>query len=755
MDLTGALRYPSWGRLAMERRLAAILDADVVGYSRLMEIDEAGTLAALKAHQDQLINIAIAEHHGHIVKLMGDGVLAEFASVVDAVSCAVAIQTAMAERNRGVPDDQRIDLRVGVHLGDILVEDSDIFGDGVNVAARLEGLAEPGGICLSQQAYDQIETKLDLKVEDLGRQQVKNIARPVHAYRVLISGKASRWSKALPRPLRPRRRFFGSAIAVGILLTVGVSGWWWASDLHLDIGLHRVQPAFEMPSIVVLPFQNLSEDQKNDYFVDGITEDLITDLSKVGGLFVISRSTAFSYKGRSVSISELAGELGVRYVLEGSIRRAGDRIRVNAQLIDAKTDRHLWAERYDRQLTDVFAVQDDVKREIVDALEVKLSAGERSELTRKPPSSLEAYEYYLRARQAMLEGEQRSLQLAYWAFEKAIELDPAFAEAYAGLAMASAVDYSGGSAWSDWARPPSTTHATVERMSQRALALKPGLALAELAMVRLRLAEFRFDDALRHVERAVALEPGSSEVLNFHARVLTALGRHAEAKPIIEEAFRRNPKAPADQYETLGMIQFALGEYAAAKTSLMRAFGLMTVSPNWITAAFLAAAYGFTGEPLSATIARYTPSLNDVTLFPFYEHPADQKHLLDGIRRANAPEFPLGFTPSNDAGRRLQNNELKATLYGRRFSTWCPGLQLNGAMVFDPSGMMTWQLRHDFSDTGPSQPRNDRLCATFSVLTRGREACFSIFEIDADKSPGGDYSFVLAGPELCYLSPTE
>jgi tetratricopeptide (TPR) repeat protein len=310
----------------------------------------------------------------------------------------------------------------------------------------------------------------------------------------------------------------------------------------------------------------------------------------VGGLFVISRNTAFSYKGRSVSIAELAGELGVRYVLEGSIRRAGDRIRVNAQLIDANTDRHLWAERYDRQLTDIFAVQDDVKREIVDALALKLSAGERSELTRKPPKNLEAYEYYLRARQAMLEGEQRSLQLAYWAFGKAIELDPTFAEAYAGLAMASAVDYSGGSAWSDWARPPSTTHATVERMSQRALALKPGLALAELAMVRLRLAEYRFDDALRHVNRAVALEPGSSEVLNFHARVLTALGHHAEAMPIIEEAFRRNPKAPADQYETLGMIQFALGEYAAAKMSLMRAFGLMTVSPNWITAAFLAAA---------------------------------------------------------------------------------------------------------------------------------------------------------------------
>lgn len=739
----------------MERRLAAILDADVVGYSRLMEIDEAGTLTALKAHQEQLINIAIAEHHGHIVKLMGDGVLAEFASVVDAVSCAVAIQTAMAERNRGVPNDQRIDLRVGVHLGDIMVEGGDIFGDGVNVAARLEGLAEPGGICLSQQAYDQIETKLDLKVQDLGRLQVKNISRPVHAYRVLVHGNARRWSKALPLPFRSLRQFPRSAVAVGVLVVVGLIGLWWGSGLDLEMGLHGTHTASEMPSIVVLPFQNLSDEQQQDYFVDGFTEDLITDLSKAGGLFVISRNTAFSYKGRSVAISELAGELGVRYVLEGSVRRAGDRIRVNAQLIDAKTDRHLWAERYDRQLTDVFAVQDDVKREIVDALAVKLSAGERSELTSGPPSSLEAYEYYLRARQAMLEGEQRSLQLAYWAFEKAIQLDPAFAEAYAGLAMANAIDYSGGSTWSDWARPPNTTHATVERMSQRALALKPGLALAELAMVRLRLAEFRFDDALRHVERAVALEPGSSEVLNFHARVLTARGRHAEAMPIIEEAFRRNPKAPADQYETLGMIQFALGDYAAAKASLMQAFELMIVSPNWITAGFLAATLGLSGEPLSATVTRYTPSLNDVMLFPFYKDPADQRHLLDGLRRASAPEFPLGFTPSVYEGRRLQGTELESALYGRRFSTWCPAIQLNGAIAFGSSGTMTWQLRHDFSDTGPSQLRSDRLCVTFSVLTRGREACFSIFDIDADKSPGGDYSFVLAGPELCYLSPTE
>jgi TolB-like protein/class 3 adenylate cyclase len=741
--------------LRLDRRLAAILVADVVGYSRLIEHDEAGTLERLKALRKKIIEPILAAHEGRIVKLMGDGALVEFPSASEAVLAAVEIQKAVADHNGNQPETEQIRFRLGISLGDVVHEDDDIFGEGVNLAARLQTIASPGGICVARNVYEQVRNRLPVGFAAMGPQRVKNFADPVHTYRVLSQpGDDAERGKF---HLRTPKRLWGAGLASALILVIAsILLWlqpWAARELPTETGVESA--SLERPSIAVLPFVNISDDAKQEFFVDGLTEDLITDLAKISSLFVISRNSVFTYKGKAMKARQVAAELGVRYVLEGSVRRAGDTIRVSAQLLDARNDRHLWAERYDRHLEDVFAVQDEVERQIVTALAVHLSAREQAQLAERPTSSIEAYEYYLRARQAMLEGEQRSLQLAYWAFKKAIELDPKFAEAYAGLAMANAIDYSGGSRWSDWARPPNTTHATVERMSQRALALKPGLALAELAMVRLRLADFRFDDARRHIERAVTLEPGSSEVLNFHARVLTALGRHAEAMPVIDEAFRRNPKAPADQYETLGMIQFALGEYPAAKASLIRAFGLMSVSPNWMTAAFLAATYGFTGEPLTASVARYTPPLNDVILFPFYQTPADQNHLLDGLRRAKVPEFPLGFSLPDHAGRRLQGTELEARLYGRRFSTWCPALELNGAIVFDPSGMMTWQLRHDFSDTGPSQLRNDRLCATFPVLTRGREACFSIFEIDADKSSKGDNSFVLAGPELCHLSPTE
>lgn len=742
----------------MARRLAAILAADVVGYSRLMEADEAETLAALNSHRNDLTDPLVAEHDGRIVKLMGDGALVEFASVVDAVACAVAIQAGMAERNAHIPEERQIKFRIGVHLGDVMVEADDLYGDGVNVAARLEALAEPGGICLSQQAYDQIETKLDLEVEDLGPQQVKNIARPVHAYQVRVGERLPQRSKALAHPRRGSRQLVSSVIAVGLILAVGFVGWWWTlgSNRETDLDRARVLPASETASIVVLPFQNLSDNQEQDYFVDGFTEDLMTGLSKVSGLFVISRSTAFSYKGLSVPTSQLGDELGVRYVLEGSVRRDGERIRVNAQLIDTQSDRHLWADQYDRQLTDVFAVQDSVKQEIVDALALKLSMGEQSSLSSGPTDNLEAYEYYLRARKAMRDGEQRSLQLAYWAFEQAIELDPAFAEAYAGLAMTSAIDYAGGESWSDWARPPNATRAAVERMSRKALSLKPDIALAELAMGRLRLAEFRFDDALRHAERAATLEPGSSEVLNFHARALTALGRHTEAMLIIQQAFRRNPKPPADHYETLGMIQLALGEYDDANASLTRALELTTVSPNWKLRAFLAASFGFTGEPLNTQVPHYVtygiPSIAAISLFPFYSLTGDQDRLLEGLRRARAPEFPGGFTPEHDAGRHLESAELETSLFGHTYSTWCPLHNMNGIIVLSRDGVMTWRTRHNISDAGAARARGAQLCATFPLLTRGREACFSIFESDADNPATGNYDFVMAGPELCYLS---
>ena len=419
----------------MERKPAAILAADVVGYSRLMEIDEADTLAALKAHREELIDLKIAEHHGRTIKLMGDGSLVEFASVVDAVACALAIQKGMAGRNEDVPEDRRIEFRIGVHLGDVMVEGDDLYGDGVNVAARLEGLAAPGGVCISQQAFDQVETKLDLAYEDLGEQQVKNIARPVRTYRILLDGEAP------PGVQRPKTRglsagqLIGSA-AVVVLVVAGLAlAWWqpWKPDVEPASIERMAFPLPEKPSIAVLAFDNLSGDPAQDYFADGITESVITELSRFRNIFVIARNSTFTYKGKAVKVQQVSEDLGVQYVLEGSVQRSKDRVRINVQLIDAITGWHLWAERYDRELDDLFAVQDEVTRQIVATLATEgglLADAWQKRTVRKRTESLKAYDLDLRGWEAYGLWTKEDFARAKDLFEKAIAADPDFGNPY-------------------------------------------------------------------------------------------------------------------------------------------------------------------------------------------------------------------------------------------------------------------------------------------------------------------------------------
>ncbi len=731
----------------MERRLAAILAADVVGYTRLMGADEAGTLARLKALRGEIIDPEIARYNGRIVKLMGDGALVEFASVIDDVACAAAIQRANAARDAEPSESERLALRIGVNLGDVIVEGEDIYGDGVNIAARLEGLAEPGGICISDIVHQSIRNKLDLAFNDLGPQQVKNVAEPIRVYRVQLApgdaGKA-RLGGGLRIP---------AVVALTAILLLAAG--WAFRELVLapDPILGKGTAGVGAPSIIVIPFLNLSADKNQDYFVDGMTEDLITDLSKLSGIFVISRNTAFTYKDRSIPIPQLARELGVRYALEGSVRREGARIRVNAQLIDAENDKHIWAERYDRVLTDVFAVQDDVKREIVEALAVKLSVAERSGLTARPTEDIGAYEFYLRARQAMLEGDTRSPRLAYWAFEKAIEIDPDFAEAYAGLAMTYALDYSGASNWTEWTRPPERARGSAEALAKKALRMKPTLALAEMALARLRLGELRFEEALDHAGNAVAFEPGNSETYAIKARALTAVGRHEEALVEINEAFRRNPKPPLDHFETLGMVQFALRDYRTAADSLEKAHDLYKVTPNWLTIAFLHAAQGYAGAPLGEKATRWAVSVSEVSLFPAYQQPGDQGHLIAGLRRAGVREYPYAFDPTEHAAKRIKRDELARIFSDRSFDAYCPLTRRETTLSFSSAGSATWQFRHDISETSEVRIGEDRICMTFPVITRGREACFMAFrDVPGGKRKGGhDYLFV--GPQFCYLSP--
>ena len=394
----------------VERRLAAILAADVVGYSRLMGADEAGTLAALKRHRETIFDPAVAAHNGRIVKLMGDGAIVEFGSVVDAVNCALSVQRSGAS----MPDEKALQpnivLRIGINLGDVIIENDDIYGDGVNIAARLEPLAEPGGICVSSIVNESVGNRIDVRFTDGGDVSIKNIDRPIriwkwHPDRILATGK-------------------GSKIA-------------------------NPEPRVKTPSIAVLPFTNMSGNADQEYFSDGISEDIITDLSKIAGLMVISRNSTFTYKGKAIDAKQVGRDLGVTYVLEGSVRKAGNRVRITGQLIDAVTGGHLWAERYDRDLTDIFEIQDDVTRRIVDALKVTLSPAENARLADSGTHNIDAYDYFLRGREFLLgenknrEKFEQSLKL----FTTALELDPNYSQAYAGLSWAYIFDYF--NRWSD------------------------------------------------------------------------------------------------------------------------------------------------------------------------------------------------------------------------------------------------------------------------------------------------------------------
>jgi len=475
----------------MERRLTAILAADVVGYSRLMGIDEAGTLTTLKDVRTGFIDGKIAEHQGRVVKLTGDGILAEFPSVVNAVACAVELQRGIRDRNADVRQDRRIQFRIGVNLGDVIVEGDDIYGDGVNVAARLEGVAKPGGIAISHSVRDQVGNRLDLVFEDMGEQKLKNIERPIRVYNVSVEQVTARNSKSgAPAPE-------------------------------------------ERPSIAVLPFNNMSGDPEQEYFSDGITEDIITDLSKVSGLSVVARHTAFTYKNRPVNVQEVGRELGVAYVLEGSVRKAGARVRVTGQLINSKNGNHVWADRFDRELTDIFAIQDEITHAIVEQLKVKLHPQESKSIAQAPTDNIEAYTYYLKGRDFLNRRSKRYLQLARQMFAKAVDLDPMYARAYAGMADCDSYLYM-------------TYHEKVVidevlATAEKALSLDRNLAEAHASRGVALSAGQRYEEAKNEFKKALALDPDSYEAHYFYARSNFAQGNVDRAAALFERAAEIRP----------------------------------------------------------------------------------------------------------------------------------------------------------------------------------------------------------------------
>lgn len=544
----------------VQRRLTAILAGDVVGYSRLMGVDEEGTLARLNAHRREFFEPKIAEHRGRIVKRTGDGILIEFGSAVDAARLAVEIQRGMVARNGALPQDQRIELRMGIHVGDIIIEDDDIFGDGVNIAARLEGIAEPGGICMSDDAYRQVRGKVDFDFEDTGEHELKNIARPVKVYRALL----------------------GSTMA------------------------QVTSPALsDKPSIAVLPFQNISGDPEQDYFADGVVEDIITGLSRIKWLFVIARNSTFVYKGQAVDVKKVGRDLGVRYVLEGSVRKAGNKLRITGQLIDAKTGAHVWAERYDGAVDDIFDLQDRITASVVGAIEPNLRRAEIDRAKRKRPDSLDAYDCYLRAFPLAYANTPDDAREALRLLDQALRLEPTYAAAH-GLAAwcheqlyyragfrdenktavlrhaAAAISHGGDDStalmFAGFAISLTVgDHQAAINAVDRALALNPSYAAGYAFSAMVRVLAGQYEAAIEHAQRAIRLNPlDPTGYPPYFAMTLAylRLGRFEEALTAVANALQLNPKF-ANIHALLIVALIKLGRTDAARAAAGRLLELM------------------------------------------------------------------------------------------------------------------------------------------------------------------------------------
>jgi adenylate cyclase len=622
------------------RKLAAILQADVVGYSRLMGEDEAGTLSRLKAHQQQLVDPTIEEFHGNIIKLMGDGILVEFTSVVDAVACAVAIQQQMPERNKGIPHTQQIEFRMGVNLGDVIVEGNDIYGEGVNITARLEGLAPAGGICISGTVYDSLGNKLPVSYKFLGEQSVKNIVQPVRVYSVeLASGVKQDIAQSAEAGKQKSQRLLSATMVFLFVAVIGMLIWLQPWQQKESETTERVViPFTDKPSIAVLPFDNMSDDVTQQYFVDGMTDDLITDLTQLSSLHVISRDSVFKYRGDTENITKAAEQLGVNYILHGSVRRANGQVRINAQLVDTTTGRQLWADRYDGDIRDIFKVQDQFTGKIVSALSLKLTESEQKTLARLDTKNLDAYEMFLRGEAQFFQYSRSGNQLARKYFEDAIELDDQFSRAYAMLAWTHTFDFMNG-----WSTSPNESLELGERFATQALKLNNSLPTAYFVRGLVHRERGEYVKALVEAEQAIALDPNYANAHVLLATLLYYAGRPEDGLARIKQAIDLNPHHPYNYPFHLGQAYFVLHRYDEAIAAFKQ--GLATNPASERLHIWLAATYAQSGniedakweiqEVLTANPGFRLDRLERA--FPFSD-PADLEHFMEGLRKAGLKE---------------------------------------------------------------------------------------------------------------------
>jgi adenylate cyclase len=631
-----------------KRKLTAILSADVAGYSRLMAEDEAATVKTIASYREIMASL-IKQHRGRVVDSPGDNVLAEFYSVVDAVQCAVAVQNEIQTRNADLPDSRKMEFRIGINLGDVIDEEDRIYGDGVNIAARLEALADPGGICVSKTAFDQIETKLPLGYEYLGEQSVKNIPKPVGAYRVLMKPDAA--GKVIGEK-RFLGRFSRRTAMAAIIILVMVAGVLVSWNIYLQQS-KKVEPASlekmvfplpEKPSIAVLPFDNLSGDPEQDYIADGLTENIITGLSQIPEMFVIARNSVFTYKGKSVKIKQISEELGVKYVLEGSMQKAGDRLRVNAQLIDAIKGHHLWSEKYDRKMENFFSIQDDITLTIVIALQVKLTEGEQARI-RHSTNNIEAWSLAVKAQGLFETYARENIVKARELFKKSVELDPNYAYAWSYLGWTYWID---GIYYSAFYDRKKSLESAIE-MAEKALSIDDKSSDAHALLSGVYLAQQKYDEAVAAGEKTIDLDPNSSENYAIVAITMQNVGKFEEAIALVNQAMRLDPYYPNWYLGRLGMCYQMMGRYeesAAAFEELAKRFEESgSKAPLDRLYLYLASTYSMMGrldeaQDLVSKALEFNPKMTaELWRKRFqYKDPKHTERIIDALRRVGLPD---------------------------------------------------------------------------------------------------------------------
>ncbi|MCA0869991.1 adenylate/guanylate cyclase domain-containing protein [Seohaeicola saemankumensis] len=724
----------------MERRLAAVLAADVVGFSRMMAEDEAGTFERLTALRQELLATIIDEKNGRIVKLIGDGLLAEFSSVIDAVEAAIQIQAAVSRRNADADPANRIEIRIGVNMGDLIIDGDDIYGEGVNIAARIEPLARPGGICISREAYEYTRGKVSKAFEPAGVHRVKNIPEPIEVFRDAdhAPGKARR-----PRFFKPVRILAALVVAVAVV-SVTFLVWPGRSGLPFGTSLSRMAPgSTDQPSLVVLPFDNLGLSAGESYLADGLTDDLITDFSKISGLMVIGSSTALSYKGSDVDSRAVGRELGVRHVLEGSMRRAGGRIRINVRLIETGSGEILWADSFDRDTSEMFAVEDEIVREALGRLKVDITASEERRVGKLPTTNLEAYDYFLRAEEAARSGFRPELREALQLYSRATELDPEFARAYSAQARTEALvmrrNYDDILAY-PVARKRAYEHAGL------ALKIDPDAALPFAVLSELQTVDRRFEEAMRSAQLAVEKAPGESATHLALSFVNTFAGYHQDAIAQFEQARRLNPLLPAYSQQIVAMSYILNGQPARAVEILEDVRDSSKGGEDYRN--ILATAYSEAGQADRALAIveetmRFAPhtsvELYNV-LFDHFRNPDDLDQIIGAMARAGLQEWPFGFQPGHRAP--LTGQQISGLINGKVWRGTFEG-RGPGLLQISESGTMALRFPSMFA-TGSALVRGDTLCLQQPGLALGREVCGPLYKSDTATPDAPPYTYVNA-----------